>query len=126
MYIHNIYIYIYTYQLFGVRTSGVRTGQTDSLQPDGFRTGSGRGNFFRWKIRLGDTGFEAAKGSIRRRRLGGWSTANLPTNIMEFRGFDSSITLILRSGILMSIGNFPESLSQAILAGIMLVGRLGV
>ena len=26
----------------------------------------------------------------------------------------------------MSIGDFPESLSQAILAGIMLVGRLGV
>ena len=26
----------------------------------------------------------------------------------------------------MSIGDFPESLSQAVLAGIMLVGRLGV
>ena len=26
----------------------------------------------------------------------------------------------------MPMGNFPESLSQAILAGIMLVGRLGV
>ena len=32
------------------------------------------------------------------------STANLPTNIVDFRGFDSSITLILRGGILMSIG----------------------
>ena len=26
----------------------------------------------------------------------------------------------------MSIGNFPESLSQAMLVGVMLVGRLGV
>ena len=43
-------------------------------------------------------------------------TANLPTNIMDCRGFDSSITLILRGG-----GEFPESSSQAIL-----VGRLGV
>ena len=52
--------------------------------------------------------------------------ANLRTNIMDFRGFDSSIILIIVGGILMSIGDFPESLSQAILAGIMLVGRLGV
>ena len=44
-------------------------------------------------------------------------TDNLRTQIMDFRGFDSSIILILRGGILMSIGNFPESLSQAILAG---------
>ena len=50
---------------------------------------------------------------------------NLPTNIMDFRGFDSSIILMLRGGILMSKGDFLESLSQAIFAGIMLVGRLG-
>ena len=55
------------------------------------------------------------------------ATANPRTNIMDFRGFDSIISLIsLRGGILMPIGNFPEDLSQAILAGIMLVGRLGV
>ena len=52
-------------------------------------------------------------------------TPNLPTNIVDFRGFDSSIVLIQRGGILMSIGNLPESLSQAMLVGIMLVGRLG-
>ena len=51
---------------------------------------------------------------------------NLPTKILDFRGFDSNILLILRGGILTSIGNFPESLSQAILAGMILVGRLGV
>ena len=45
---------------------------------------------------------------------------------MDFRGFDPSVILILRGGILMSIGNFLESLRQAILVGIMLVGRLGV
>ena len=53
-------------------------------------------------------------------------TADLPTNIVDFRGFDSSIILILRGGILMSMGDFPESLGQAMLVGVMLVGRLGV
>ena len=41
-------------------------------------------------------------------------TANLPTNVMDFRGFDSSRILNLRGEILMSIGSFPEYLSQAI------------
>ena len=45
------------------------------------------------------------------------------TRIVDFGGFDSSI---LRGGIPRPIGNFPECLSQAILVGIMLVGRLGV
>ena len=45
---------------------------------------------------------------------------------MDFRGFDSSIILILRGGIPGPIGNSPESLSQATLVGIILVGRLGV
>ena len=34
--------------------------------------------------------------------------------------------LILRGGIIMPIGNLPECLSQHILAGRILVGRLGV
>ena len=34
--------------------------------------------------------------------------------------------LILRGGIPRPIGNFPESLSQRILAGMILIGRLGV
>ena len=46
--------------------------------------------------------------------------------ILDFRGFDSSIILVLRGGIIMSLGNFPASLSQAFLAGRFLVGRLGV
>ena len=50
-----------------------------------------------------------------------WYTANLRTTILDFRGFDSIIILILRGG-----HDFLESLSQAILAGIILVGRLGV
>ena len=45
---------------------------------------------------------------------------------MDFRGFDSSIILILRGEIPRPIGNFPESLTQAMLVGVMLVGRLGV
>ena len=53
-------------------------------------------------------------------------TANPPTNVVDFRGFDSSLILIQRGGILMSIGKLPESLSQAMLVGTMLVGRLGV
>ena len=53
-------------------------------------------------------------------------TANLRTKIPDFRGFDSSTIIILRGGTPRTIGSFPESLSQAILAGIILVGRLGV
>ena len=53
-------------------------------------------------------------------------TPNLPTNIVDFRGFASSIILIERDGILMSIGNFPQSLTQAMLVGTMLVGGLGI
>ena len=53
-------------------------------------------------------------------------TANLPTNIVDFTGFDSSIMLNLRGGIPRPKGKFPETLNQAMLVGIMLVGRLGV
>ena len=55
-----------------------------------------------------------------------YATPNLCTNIMDFRGFDSSTILNLRGGIPRPIGNFPESLSQAILVGIILVGKSGV
>ena len=54
------------------------------------------------------------------------STANLRSKILDFRGFDSSRILILRGGVLRSIGNCPESLGQGILVGVILVGRLGV
>ena len=54
------------------------------------------------------------------------TTADLRTKILEFRGLGSSRILILRGGILVSIGNFTESLSQAISVGIILVGVLGV
>ena len=60
------------------------------------------------------------------RSLSVLSTANLRTKILDFRGFDSSRILISRGAILMSVGNFPESLSHRILAGTILVGRLGV
>ena len=53
-------------------------------------------------------------------------TANLRTKTLEFRGFDSSIISNLRGGILMFLGSFAEIMSQRILKGIILVGRLGV
>ena len=54
------------------------------------------------------------------------ATANLHTNVLDFRWFDSSIILILRGGILIPTGNFPEDLRQAILVGTILVGTSGV
>ena len=56
-------------------------------------------------------------------------TPNLPTNVVDFRGLDSSIILNLRGGIprhrdFLEIS--PEDLTQAMLVGIKLVGRLGV
>ena len=62
----------------------------------------------------------------------GGTTASLPTNWVSegfqrgFRGFDSSIILMLRCGIPRPIGIFPESLTQAMLVGEILVGGLGV
>ena len=53
-------------------------------------------------------------------------TVNLHTQILDFRGFDSSCISTPRGGIVMSKGNFPEMLSQQILVGMILVGRLGV
>ena len=57
-------------------------------------------------------------------------TPNLPTNIADFRGFDSSKISIYRGGIPRPMprpmGDFPESLSRAMLVGTMLVGGLGV
>ena len=47
------------------------------------------------------------------------STANLRAKILDFRGFDSSIILVLGGGLLMSIGTILESLNQAILLGII-------
>ena len=44
-------------------------------------------------------------------------TPDLPTQIVDFRGFDSSISLILRGEIPRPIGDFPECLSQAMLVG---------
>ena len=55
-----------------------------------------------------------------------YCTANIPTNIVDFKGVDSSIILDLRGGIPRPIGNSLECLSQAMLVGTMLVGRLGV
>ena len=52
--------------------------------------------------------------------------ANLRTKIPDFREIDSSIIKIVRGGILMSMGNFLETLRQQILVGIILVGRLDV
>ena len=54
------------------------------------------------------------------------STANLRTKILDFRGFDSGRILILRGGILRSTGGFPESLSRAVLVGILFIRRLCV
>ena len=53
------------------------------------------------------------------------ATTNLRTKILDFRGFDPLSNLILRGGFVMPIGNFTVSLSQQILVGIILVGRLG-
>ena len=45
---------------------------------------------------------------------------------MDLRGFDSNTILTIRGEIPRPIGDLPESLSQAMLVGTMLVGGLGV
>ena len=62
-------------------------------------------------VKLAHDGAHALAGQIvSSRQLA--ATANLRTKILNFRGFDSSIILILRGGILMSIENLPECLRQ--------------
>ena len=51
------------------------------------------------------------------------ATANLRAKTLDFGGFDSSIIGV---ELTRPIGNFPESLSQAILIGTILLGRSGV
>ena len=53
-------------------------------------------------------------------------TANLRTKILDFRGFDSSRISISMGGIHVSTGDIPKVLSQRILVGIILVGRVAV
>ena len=53
-------------------------------------------------------------------------TANLRTTILDFRGLVSSRILISRGEIPRPIGDSPESVSQRILVGMILVGSLGV
>ena len=48
--------------------------------------------------------------------------ANLRTKILDFRGFDSSRILILRGGIILSIGNSPEFSSRRILGVLLAQG----
>ena len=72
------------------------------------------------------TGAIAKGNSLRGHFCACLSTANLRTKIMDFRGFDPSMILIFRGGIRRPIGNFLEILSQRLLVGINLVGRLGV
>ena len=65
----------------------------------------------------------------RRLSTGGKRAADLhDTKMMAFRGSVSSKINYKRGGILMAMGNFPENLSQQVLAvaGIILVGRVGV
>ena len=51
-------------------------------------------------------------------------TINFPTNTMDFRGLDSGVISSTRGGTPGPTGNWPQSLSQAILVGVMLVGKL--
>ena len=49
-------------------------------------------------------------------------TPSPPTKSLDFRGFDSSKLLILRGGN----SHAPESLTQGLLVGKLLIGGLGV
>ena len=55
-----------------------------------------------------------------------FSTANLRTTILDFRGFDSSRILILRGGIPMPTGIFLDISSQLNLVEVIMVRRLDV
>ena len=122
IYIHNTYIYIYTHNIciyiYIERERYIHIYIYIYIYAE-LRTRESRKH-------------SACRGGVHpevRTALGVFSrlvTASLRTKIMDFGGFDTSRILSVRGGILMSKGNFPESLSQGILVGILLVGRLGV
>ena len=111
-----IYIYIYTHTythtyMYHVRVCYKCTRIVPTCTHWGVQTCTARGNTTHIMYKIA----RASRG-----------TPNLPTNIVDFRRFDSSTILMLRGEIFRPIGDFPESLSQPMLAGTMLVGRLGV
>ena len=57
---------------------------------------------------------------LRARQTRSTSTANPRTNIMDFRGSDSSIILNLRGGIPRPVGNVLQNLTQAMLVGVII------
>ena len=135
IYIHvyiYIYIYIYTHTHTHIHVCLWRAGFPcfkHSIRLQGFRRGindacqerlavglsSGRLVLQRCARRGARAAVHTAVVSLPRLSTR-WATANLRTEILDFRGFDSSIIVILRDGILRHMGNFPESLSQAILS----------
>ena len=102
-----IYSYTYTYIYIYIITyiHAYLAPATGTERPSGI-SAAGRA---RWKPRESDED----------------DTPNLPTNIVDIRGFDSSMMLNLRGGILMSVGDFPESLSQAMLVGCNVSREIG-
>ena len=73
-----------------------------------------------------EAGGVLAGGSARPIRPGGEKRPISVLRFKDFRGFDSSRILNSRGGTPRPIGISPEILSQQILVGIILVGRLGV
>ena len=136
----HIYIYIYIHYLFKQGRLGLEVARFAAL-PGGLEASPpGRPGFLQTTYRMtivrnnselilnfcNTNVFTGGLEAPLPGRPGFRLTANLRTKMLDFRGFDSSRILCLRGGILMSRGNFPESLSQAILVGRILVGRLGV
>ena len=81
------------------------------------------------KIEIMETDRTSQLSEVSRRSLWGAGHWIRPISVLRFwmlRGFDPCGILMLRGGTIMSIGNFPAILSQRILVGIILVGRLGV
>ena len=97
-----VYIYIYIYIYYTVIITSL------ILCIDGRDPSHGRFQACTGRVRLQDSSIQRTPSAA--------ITANLRAKILDFRGFDSSRILSSRGGILMSIGNFREMSSQAILS----------
>ena len=104
---------------FGKFTYPVRCGSACVFRT---RRGSVQFGSVRFRVRFRPVPLLTVRfGSVRPVRFG---FLFLPVTLLDFRGFDSSRIWILRGGILMSVGNFSEGLSQRISVGRLLAGRL--
>ena len=108
-----VYIYIYIYVYVYIRIISFPPLTVVAGWPAGWLAG--------WLAASLAGGLPGRPGFSRGRWLVARPTANLRTEILDFRGSDSSRVSIFRGGMLMPIGNLPEMSSPCVILLLLLI-----